>query len=258
MSYTTDQYEGMVAETITIQGHNDESIHAYIAKPMGTGPFPGIVLIPHGFGWTEHQKETARLFAHHGYVGLCPDIWCHAGHGTPEDVVAKVRAEGGLPDDQVVGDAVGAAQYVKTLQISNGKVGLMGSCSGGRHTFLAACRTTGLFDAGVECWGGNVVQSQEKLTTAQPVSPHEYTRDLSCPLLGLFGNDDQNPTPAEVDIHEQELRKFNKEYEFHRYDGAGHGFFYYHHPMYRQEQAVAGWGKVWDFLGKHLEHGNTP
>ena len=144
MSYTTDQHEGMLAETITIQGHNGEAIHAYIAKPMGAGPFPGIVLIPHGFGWTEYQKETVRRFAHRGYVGLCPDIWCRAGHGTPEDVVAKVRAEGGLPDDQVVGDAAGAAQYIKTLPISSGKVGVMGSCAGGRYTFLAACRTTGV------------------------------------------------------------------------------------------------------------------
>lgn len=194
-----------------------------------------------------------RRFAYRGYVGLCPDIWCRSGHGTPEDVLAKVRAEGGLPDDQVIGDAAGAAQFIKALPISSGKVGVMGSCAGGRYTFLAACRTTGVFDAAVECWGGNVVQPQERLTPAQPVSPHEYTRNLSCPLLGLFGNDDQNPTTADVDIHEQEVKKFSKQYEFHRYDGAGHGFFYYDRPMYRQEQANDGWGKVWDFLGKHLD-----
>ena len=252
MPYTTDQYEGMLAETITFQGHNSDTIHAYIAKPLGQGPFPGLVLIPHALGWTEYHKETVRRFAHHGYVAVCPDIWCRAGHSAPEDVVAKVRAEGGLPDDQVVGDATGVARYIKSLPISNGKVGVMGSCSGGRHTFLAASRTSGVFDAAVEGWGGNVVQAPERLTEAQPVSPLGYTKDLSCPLLGLFGNDDQNPPPADVDIHEEELKKFNKQYEFHRYDGAGHGFFYYHMPLYRQEQAMDGWGKVWDFLGRHL------
>ena len=117
MPYTTDQYEGMLAETITIQGHNGDAIHAYMAKPMGAGPFPGIVLIPHGFGWTEQQKETLRRFAYRGYIGLCPDIWCRSGHGTPEDVLAKVRAEGGLPDDQVVGDVAGSAQYIMNLPI---------------------------------------------------------------------------------------------------------------------------------------------
>jgi carboxymethylenebutenolidase len=147
---------------------------------------------------------------------------------------------------------VGAAGYIKSLPISNGKVGVSGSCSGGRHTFLCACRTSGVFDAAVECWGGNVVQAEDRLTAAQPVSPLDYTKDLSCPLLGLFGNDDQNPTPAQVDTHEQELKAHGKNYEFHRYDGAGHGFFYYHLGMYRQEQAVDAWGKVWDFLGRNL------
>ena len=252
MPYTTDQYEGMLAETIAIQGHNNDTIHAYLAKPLGQGPFPSVVLIPHALGWTEYHKETVRRFAHQGYVAVCPDIWCRAGHGLPEDVVAKVRGAGGLPDDQVVGDVAGAALYLRSLPISNGKVGVMGSCSGGRHTFLAACRTKDVFDAAVECWGGNVVQPQERLTPAQPVSPLDYTKDLSCPLLGLFGNDDQNPPPAQVDIHEAELKKFNKQYEFQRYDGAGHGFFYYHMPAYRQEQAMDGWKKVWEFLDSYL------
>ena len=84
------------------------------------------------------------------------------------------------------------------------------------------------------------------------MSPLDYTKDLSCPLLGLFGEDDQNPPPAQVEEQEQELKKHNKEYEFHSYPGAGHGFFYYDRPMYRQEQAVDGWSKVWAFFEKHL------
>ncbi len=43
-----------------------------------------------------------------------------------------------------------------------------------------------------------------------------------------------------------------KTYEFHRYDGAGHGFFYWHRPLYRPEQAMDGWSKIWAFFGKHL------
>ena len=40
--------------------------------------------------------------------------------------------------------------------------------------------------------------SQEELTPQQPVAPIDYTKDLSCPLLGLFGEDDQSPTPEQV------------------------------------------------------------
>lgn len=252
MPYTTDQYEGMLAETITMHGNKGEVIHGYMAKPLGHGPFPGMVLISHAPGWDEWYKEIARRFAYHGYVTVAPDIWCRTGHGTVDDVIAKSRAAGGLPDDQVVGDANAAAHLIKSLPISNGKVGLIGTCSGGRHTFLTACRTKGVFDAAIDCWGGNVVQAPDRITAQQPVSPLEYTKDLSCPLLGLFGNDDQNPPPAQVDATEAVLKQHNKHYEFHRYAGAGHGFFYYDRPMFRQEQAADGWNKVWEFLGKNI------
>ena len=104
----------------------------------------------------------------------------------------------------------------------------------------------------VELWGGRVVMAEDELTEKQPTAPIEFTKDLSCPLLGLFGNEDRSPTPEQVDQHEAELKKHGKDYEFHRYDGAGHGFFYYDRPMYRIEQALDGWQKVFAFLQKNL------
>jgi carboxymethylenebutenolidase len=94
--------------------------------------------------------------------------------------------------------------------------------------------------------------AQEQLSPKSPVAPLEYTKDLPCPILGLFGNDDSHPSPEQVDQHEAELKKYGKRYEFHRYDGAGHGFFYYHRPNYRQAQAEDGWEKVFVFLEKNL------
>ena len=70
--------------------------------------------------------------------------------------------------------------------------------------------------------------------------------------LGIFGNDDTSPTPEKVNLHEADLKKHNKDYEFHRYDGAGHGFFYYDRPYYRQQQAVDGWNKIFQFLEKTI------
>jgi carboxymethylenebutenolidase len=37
------------------------------------------------------------------------------------------------------------------------------------------------------------------------------------------------------------------------YPKAGHGFFYYDRPNYRQEQAVDGWKKLFAFLETHLQ-----
>ena len=247
----TDVYEGLLAETVTLVGANGEWINAYLARPLGPGPFPAMVLAHHMPGWDEWYRQTTLKLALHGYVTITPNLYFRAGHGTPQDVAAKVRGEGGIPDDQAVGDLAGAMQYVHALPSSNGRVGVFGTCSGGRHAYLAACRTSG-FNAVVDCWGGRVAMSPDQLSPKTPVSPVEFTQDLSCPLLGLFGNEDSNPTPEQVDRHEAELKKHGKDYEFHRYDGAGHGFFYEHRPAYRQAQAMDGWEKVWAFLDKHL------
>ena len=249
--FRTDEYEGMLAETVTMAGHNGELINAYLARPMGKGPFPGVVLVAHRPGWDEIYREMSRRFSQHGYLAICPNIYYRFGHGTPEEVSAKARAAGDVPDDSVVGDCEGAMNYLRTMPYSNGKVGIIGTCSGGRHAFLAACRVNG-FNAAIDCWGGKVVAAKEELTPAQPVAPIEYTEKMACPFLGLFGNEDQSPSPEQVDRHEEELKKYGKNYKFYRYDGAGHGFWYYHTELYRPNQAMDAWNKVFEFFGEHL------
>src|SRR5438270_9046574 len=116
-----------------IAGGNGDQIHAYVARPEGRGPFPGVVLVHHVPGWDEFYREMTRRFAQHGYNAICPDLYERAGHGMPDDITQKVRAEGGIPDQQVVDDCVAAAKWLKALPTSNGKVGIIGTCSGGRH-----------------------------------------------------------------------------------------------------------------------------
>jgi carboxymethylenebutenolidase len=251
-SHNTAAAPSISAGPIDISGANGDQIHAYVARPVGSGPYPGVVVVMHMPGWDEFYLEFTRRLADHGYTAICPDLYCRAGHGTPDEVAGKVRADGGVPDDQVVGDTAGALQWLKSQSTSNGRVGIIGSCSGGRHAYLAACRTPG-YAAIVDLWGGGVVQSPEQLTPKQPVAPLDYTKDLQIPLLGLFGNDDQRPSPADVDKHEAELKRLGKKYEFHRYDGAGHGFFYYQAPLYRQQQAMDGWSKVFAFFDANLK-----
>ncbi|MCA9964450.1 MAG: dienelactone hydrolase family protein, partial [Anaerolineales bacterium] len=220
------------------------------ARPLGPGPFPGMVVIHHMPGWDEWYREATRKIAHHGYAALSPNLYYRAGHGTPEDVAAKVRADGGVPDEQVVGDLAGALAFLRAQPSNNGKVGVWGTCSGGRHAYLAACRLQ--FDAVVDCWGGRVVMAESDLNERFPVAPIDYTPDLSCPLLGIFGEEDHSPTVEQVAIHEEALKKHGKDYEFHMYPDAGHGFFYHNRPMYRQAQAVDGWEKMFAFMAKHL------
>jgi carboxymethylenebutenolidase len=133
-----------------------------------------------------------------------------------------------------------------------GCVSVMGTCSGGRHAYLAACRLPDV-DAVINCWGGRVVTSADDLTDKQPVAPVDYTANLFCPVLGLFGDEDKSPSPEQVDTLEAALEKHGKAYEFHRYPNAGHGFFYHDRAAaYRADAAVDGWAKVWAFLDREL------
>ena len=173
-------------------------------------PFPAMVAIHHAPGWDEWYRECTRKFAHHGYVTISPNLYFRDGHGTPEDVGAKVRAGGGIPDEQVLGDLDGANKLLRSLPYVSGKVGVFGTCSGGRHGFLAACRLEELRRAG-GMLGRPRGASKEELTPKQPVAPIDYTKDLSCPMIGIFGNDDKSPSPEQVNLHEAELEEARQE-----------------------------------------------
>lgn len=247
----TDAIPGIVAGASQITGGGGDQIQAYVARPDGAGPYPGVVLLHHAPGWDEFYREFSRRFADHGFIAICPNLYERYGHGTPDDVGARVRGEGGVADASVIADATAAMQWVKAQSTSNGKVGIIGTCSGGRHAVLVASSVEG-FDAVADLWGGGVVAAPEQLNEKRPVAPIDLTPSLSAPVIGLFGNDDTSPTPAQVDQHEAALQQYGKEHLFVRYDGAGHGFFYYHTDRYRPEAAMDGWNKVLGYFNQYL------
>jgi carboxymethylenebutenolidase len=244
-------YQGLIAETITMIGHHGEPIEAYMARPIGLVNVPGVVVIHHMPGWDEWSQEVTRKLAHHGYAAIAPHLFSRLGPGRWDDIAAAARSAGGMPDAQVVGDVAAAASLVRNQPYANGKIGVIGFCSGGRQAYMVACKLPGI-DAAVDCWGGRVIVKPEDLSERQPQAVIDMTPDLRCPLLGIFGNDDASPDPEQVDRIEALLRAQGKDYEFHRYDGAGHGFFATDRPNYRPEQAVDGWKKVFGFFSRHL------
>jgi carboxymethylenebutenolidase len=250
-SFSTDSSQGISTEVITYPAGNGDQIHAYVARPTGDATGPGIVAVHHMPGWDEFYREFCDRLARHGYTVICPNLYDRYGQGKPDDIAAKVRAEGGVYDDSVIADCAAAREWLLAQPTSNGKIGIIGTCSGGRHSLLTACRTSG-WNAVGDLWGGGVIMSQEELSPARPVAPIDYIADLSAPLLGLFGNDDKYPTPEQVNQLEAALKQHGKEYEFHRYDGASHGFFYYFAPMYRPEATMDGWEKIFAFFGEKL------
>ena len=120
-------YRGMTCENVTIKGDKGTPITAYVARPSGPGPFPDVVLVHHLPGWSEFYIETTRRFAHHGHLAICANLYEREGGGSdgnPDDVAAKVRAEGGIADSQMVGDTEAAVKWIRAQPDHNGKVGL--------------------------------------------------------------------------------------------------------------------------------------
>ncbi len=247
---TTGRPEALTARTVTITGDGGDEIEAYLALPDGAETFGGVVVIHHMPGYDTATKEITRKFAAHGYAAIMPNLYHREAPGaSPDDAAAAARAKGGVPDERLVGDVFGAADYLRSLPGANRKVGVIGYCSGGRQTFLAACSLP--LDAAVDCYGGAVVRVPEGAPSSmKPLIG--LSENLSCPLLGLFGADDHFPTPDETAELSKVLDGFGKPHEFHTFDGAGHAFFSVDRPSYRVEAANEGWRQIWAFFGTHL------
>src|SRR6201992_600705 len=149
--------DALLAETIMITGHNGDEIEAYSARALDEAPRAGVVFTHHTPAYAPQTREIARNFAYHGYNAVVPNLyWREAPGASPDDAAATARANGGVPDERLVGDVAGALAYLKGLGNSNGKVGTIGYCSGGRQSFLAAVSLE--IDAAVDCYGAFIVR----------------------------------------------------------------------------------------------------
>jgi carboxymethylenebutenolidase len=230
--------DGMRAETITIAGHDGDEIEAYLAHPLDEDGTPGVVVLHHMPGYDRASKEIARTFAVYGYTALMPNLHHRYAPGAKaSDAAAAARDAGGVPDEQCLGDVQGAIDALRARPGSNGKVGVIGYCSGGRQSWIVAC--TLAVDAAVDCYGGR----------ADPA----LAPDLRCPLLGLFGAEDSSPSPDDVAAMAKALDAAGKDHEFHSYEGAGHAFFSVDRPMYDLDASKDGWKRIWAFFGEHLK-----
>jgi carboxymethylenebutenolidase len=239
------------ATTIEIAGHGGDPIEAYLARPEGEASRGGVVVIHHMPGYDRATKEMVRRFAELGYDAICPNLYSREAPGAdPADAAAAVRAQGGVPDERLIGDVAGAAAHLRSLPTANGKVGVIGYCSGGRQSVLAACNVD--LNAAVDCYGAYVTGTVPEDWPLKITNLVDQLPSLRTPMLGLFGNDDKFPTPEQVDELEEILQANGKTYEFHRYDGAGHAFFAVDRPSYRVEAANDGWERIAEFYGTHL------
>ena len=243
--------DSLTAETVIITGAEGDEVQAYLARPSDDNSRGGVVVIHHMPGWDEATKEITRRFAANGYLAVCPNLYCREAPGAaPDDAAAAARASGGVPDGRLVGDVAGAAAFLCAQAGSNGRVATIGFCSGGRQSVLAACSLD--LDAAVDCYGAFVLTAPPDEFPLRIGPLGDQVAGLRCPLLGLFGADDQYPGPEEVAEFERVLAAAGKEFEFHTYEGAGHAFFNTDRPSFRPEAARDGWERILTFFGRHL------
>ncbi len=243
--------DSLHATTITINGAGGAEIPAYLAQPDDDGSRGGVVVIHHMPGYDRSTKEIVRRFAELGYDAICPNLHHHdAPDAAPDDAAAASRAKGGVPDERLLADVGGAIEHLRSLPTSNSKVAVIGYCSGGRQSVLAACNLD--VDAAVDCYGAFVTGTPPAEFPLKVTNLVDQLPNLRCPLLGLFGNEDKFPSPEQVDELQRILEDNAKTFEFHRYDDAGHAFFSSDRPSYRVAAANDGWDRIESFFATNL------
>lgn len=211
-----------------------------LAEPDGAGPHPAVLVAHHRGGVDDFTRYVLARLARIGLLAAAPDFYHRRPKG--EDPVASLTT---LKDNELLDDINAAVDRLLTMPlVRKDRIGTVGHCLGGRTSFLALVHRP-VFMAAVLLYHGNIFESRGE---GMP-PPFALTANVKCPILGLFGRDDKNPSPAAVETLSEELRRLGIRHEFHSYDEAGHAFQDFHAArQYRARAADDAWEKLLGFL----------
>jgi len=227
-----------MAEMITFQRPDGKSCSGYYGAPEDgaledDSPVPGVVVIQEWWGLNDQIKGVADQLIEEGYRVLVPDLY--RGDVTLEAAEAQHKMDELDFADATAQDIKGAAQY---LHKDSPDVAVMGFCMGGVLTMLAAMKVAEV-DVAVSWYG------------VPPESAGD-PGDIDIPVQGHFGLNDSFFPPTSVDQLEAKLKEDEVNYEFYRYEGAGHAFGNETGDNYDPEAKAVAWARSLEFLDKHL------
>ena len=222
-------------ETLDVDG---SGMPVYLAGAEGDRP--GVLVCLHAPGVDDFIQDICHRLSDAGFVAAAPDLY----HRQQADGLGPLERMGLLRDPEILRDYDVASSWL-AQRSSAGRQCVIGFCMGGRLAYLWAAHRAGLA-AAVVFYGGNIM-----VPWGDPPTPFDRTEEIDCPLLGLFGNEDENPSPSDVDGIAAELERTGKTFEIHRYDGAGHAFLNFMRPSLREESAADAWARCVGHLQAH-------
>lgn len=246
-------------QMVTVDGESDR-LDAYLVRPGAPGPRPGILVVHEVFGLTSDVRRVCQRFAERGYVALAVDLYTGLAHRDPDiyDVAAGRAVMAGIPDRVILRGLHGGIDWLRRdAQVGAATpggpapVGAIGFCIGGALAMMLA-GSTGSMSAVVNCYGRVVYPD---LTDAKPRHPLDYVEHLGCPLLGIFGQEDDLITPLHLEQLRRSLKAAEKEFEMIVYPRAGHAFLNEDRPTFRPDAAREAWAAIDAFLERHLAGG---
>jgi carboxymethylenebutenolidase len=228
-----------------------QEMEAYVASPGGEGPHPAVIIAQEIWGVNGYLQSIANRLAADGIVGVVPALFHREGPGIVglfEETELALERLGRYRDDEILTDVRATLLYLQGRDdVQSDRIGIIGFCVGGRISYFAAAAVDGLACA-VDFYGGRCF-----VAMGDGPTPFELTKDIKVPLLGLFGEDDANPSPEDVANIAAALAKYGKTYEFHSYPGSGHGFNCEERPAYRRDASLDAWAKVREWFARYLK-----
>ncbi|MDD9904309.1 MAG: dienelactone hydrolase family protein [Rhodospirillaceae bacterium] len=232
----------MSGVTTSLSMRGGETVEAYMARPEGDGPWPGLVILAEIYNANHWVRAVADGYAEQGFLCLAPDLYWRQDPGqyldyTPEGQQAG-RALGQAMDlDAFTGDMADYARALADHPDGTGKVGTVGYCLGGKLVYLAVARD--VVDVGV---GYYAVQLDKFLDEAAQV-----TR----PLMLHFAELDTR-VPQETVSAVKKALDGKPQVEIYDYLGADHGFNRFGYPPYHPQAAEQALDRSLAFLRKHI------
>jgi carboxymethylenebutenolidase len=219
----------------------DGHLPAYYARPAKGTHFPVILVFEEIFGVHEYIKDVCRRFAKLGCMAVATEYYARLGDLSKmtdsqqivRDVVSKE------PDAQWMSDADATAAWAGKHKGDTARLGVTGFCRGGRQTWLYAAHNRHLKAA--VAWYGPIKGATSDI---QPKAAIDIAGQIECPLLGLYGGQDQGIAMDDVRAAEAKAKAAHKTVEIVIYPDAPHGFHADYRPSYRQADAEDGWRRA--------------